>query len=295
MPTPKCLFHASPPSTPTAASAAQAIPSSGPSKPRSASLKTMVGLQSPEGRAAGSSPSAAGEAARSPKGANSWFRWQRERDSGIELSPTASGQPQASCSPASHPPSEAQAPRPSNSPASPAAAALPPPPASPERLAQLRRDLGEGEGVSTLLQNSTDRANGLVFASEDGDATPTSHDRTSPESWRQRCRRDTFCATLDFVEALSEAAMSLTQFSREERHRALRYGLDAINQEIETASKEDVAIWFPMGSACERVLRIATKECCLLNSRDKVGVAFQHQNHINFNFNFFHFGSTHCA
>ena len=58
---------------------------------------------------------------------------------------------------------------------------------------------------------------------------------------------------------------------QEERQRVLRSGLDSINREIDSATLQDVAIWFPMGSCNERVIRVVSKEAVLLNSREKVG------------------------
>jgi hypothetical protein len=58
---------------------------------------------------------------------------------------------------------------------------------------------------------------------------------------------------------------------QEERQRVLRSGLDSINREIDSATLQDVAIWVPMGSCNERVIRVVSKEAVLLNSREKVG------------------------
>lgn len=63
---------------------------------------------------------------------------------------------------------------------------------------------------------------------------------------------------------------------QEERQRALRNGLECINYEIEAAARKNVAIWFPMGTQNERVLRVTAKEAVLLNSRDKVRLFEQH-------------------
>lgn len=54
---------------------------------------------------------------------------------------------------------------------------------------------------------------------------------------------------------------------QEDREWALRNGLEEINKEIEAASRNGVACWFPMGTRNERIVRLATKEAQLLNSR----------------------------
>lgn len=63
--------------------------------------------------------------------------------------------------------------------------------------------------------------------------------------------------------------------TQDERHRALRVGLEHINREIEAANRRDVAIWFPMGRGGDRVLRLTAREAVLLNSREKVGARGQ--------------------
>jgi hypothetical protein len=104
---------------------------------------------------------------------------------------------------------------------------------------------------------------------------PSSVSNWSPTA---RIRQDTFGATLDFIEALCDASSVLTNFSQDERQKALRNGLEGINREIDTAASRDIAIWFPSSSLAglpktnERVLRLAAKEAVLLNSREKVGV-----------------------
>lgn len=54
---------------------------------------------------------------------------------------------------------------------------------------------------------------------------------------------------------------------QEDREWALRNGLEEINKEIEAASRNGVSCWFPMGTRNERIVRLATKEAQLLNSR----------------------------
>ncbi len=53
----------------------------------------------------------------------------------------------------------------------------------------------------------------------------------------------------------------------DDRQWALRRALQQINVEIEKASRNGVAIWFPMGEADLRVVRLAPRESRLLNSR----------------------------
>jgi len=60
-------------------------------------------------------------------------------------------------------------------------------------------------------------------------------------------------------------------YTQEERQRALRHGLEAINRDLNKQARQNVAVWFPLGSCNERVLRIVSKEAVLLNSREKVG------------------------
>lgn len=54
---------------------------------------------------------------------------------------------------------------------------------------------------------------------------------------------------------------------QEDREWALRKGLQEINKEIEAASRNGVACWFPMGTRNERIVRLAADEAQLLNSR----------------------------
>jgi hypothetical protein len=61
-----------------------------------------------------------------------------------------------------------------------------------------------------------------------------------------------------------------THKTQEERQRALRHGLEAINRDLNKQARQNVAVWFPLGSCNERVLRIVSREAVLLNSREKV-------------------------
>ena len=82
---------------------------------------------------------------------------------------------------------------------------------------RIRKELGSGEGVTALLERS--RKAGPVVASEDDAGHCLSDDETGrggglPMSPTTRLRRDTFGATLDFVEALCDASSSLATFSQ---------------------------------------------------------------------------------
>lgn len=58
---------------------------------------------------------------------------------------------------------------------------------------------------------------------------------------------------------------------QDERHRALRYALDALNKQLERLLRREVAVWFPMGvRRGERVLRLVSREATLLTSRERV-------------------------
>ncbi|GLC48923.1 hypothetical protein PLESTB_000163400 [Pleodorina starrii] len=138
-----------------------------------------------------------------------------------------------------------------------------------ERIQALRRELGEGEGVSALLERAKQQGMATVAAPDDDPLLSDDELSNRPMSPLSRLRFDTFGATLDFVDALCDASSSLTNYSQEERQRALRAGLDHINGEIEKANRREVAIWFPMGRRGDRVLGIAAQEAVLLNSREK--------------------------
>eukprot|EP00798_Chlamydomonas_sp_ICE-L_P018981 gene18981-25560_t len=143
-------------------------------------------------------------------------------------------------------------------------------PSSPlkDRINQIKHELGEGEGVTTLLE----KAESHPIVTTDVDAHITScfsddeGDITSP---RARARHQTLGSTLDFMEALCEASSSLTRYTQDERQGALRHGLDSINKDIEMAAKRNVSIWFPMGRNSDRVIRLAATEAVLLTSREK--------------------------
>eukprot|EP00198_Chlamydomonas_reinhardtii_P002058 XP_001691394.1 smilar to phosphatidylinositol 3- or 4-kinase [Chlamydomonas reinhardtii] len=144
-----------------------------------------------------------------------------------------------------------------------------PPMELPHRIQSLRRELGEGEGVSALLERSAKNTAAGMVAAEDEGLMSDDEFGGRPMSPLTRLRYDTFGATLDFVDALCDASSALTNYSQDERHRALRVGLEHINREIEAANRRDVAIWFPMGRGGDRVLRLTAREAVLLNSREK--------------------------
>lgn len=54
------------------------------------------------------------------------------------------------------------------------------------------------------------------------------------------------------------------------RKKALQQALMDINAEIDLCSSKNVAVWFPMGSKNERVLRLVANDAIILNSREKV-------------------------
>ena len=64
-----------------------------------------------------------------------------------------------------------------------------------------------------------------------------------------------------------QSLMLVPPRAQDDRQWALRKGLDEINKEIEAASRNGVACWFPMGTRNERIVRLAAKEAQLLNSR----------------------------
>ena len=69
------------------------------------------------------------------------------------------------------------------------------------------------------------------------------------------------------MQALCDASSGLTNFAHEDRQWALMRGLEDISAEIQAATRSGVAIWSPMGTGDDRIVRIAARECKLLNSR----------------------------
>ncbi|CAD7700802.1 unnamed protein product [Ostreobium quekettii] len=134
-----------------------------------------------------------------------------------------------------------------------------------ERCRMLRQELGEGEGVTALLEKSCKNAaqcgSGLVIATEDEvlDEPPSS----------PRLRQTTFGATLDFIDALCDASSGLVHIAQEARLKALCRGLCDINNEIDYCSRNSVAVYFPMCEKNERIVRLVPNEVVLLNSREK--------------------------
>ncbi|GMH36264.1 hypothetical protein BSKO_04132 [Bryopsis sp. KO-2023] len=133
-----------------------------------------------------------------------------------------------------------------------------------ERCRVLHAELGDGEGVTALLEKSTRNAaqggSGCVAASEDEPPPPPS----SP-----RLRQTTFGATLDLIDALCNASSGLVHFPQEMRKKALCRALMDINAEIDLCSSKNVAVWFPMGAKNQRVLRLVANDAVILNSREK--------------------------
>ena len=104
-------------------------------------------------------------------------------------------------------------------------------------------------------------------------------------------RASTFSATLDFVEALADAAAGLAAFPPPARGAALAAGLADIDREVAAASAAGAPVWWPLPRpaaaaaaagapparsaglpACappERVVRVVAEQASLLNSRDK--------------------------
>lgn len=89
-----------------------------------------------------------------------------------------------------------------------------------ERISKIRAELGEGEGVSALLHRSAARGETCVVAGGEEDMLLSDDDvaggisSAPPLSPSTRLRHDTYCATLDFLEALCDASSSLTSFSQ---------------------------------------------------------------------------------
>ncbi|KAK9865441.1 hypothetical protein WJX84_000186 [Apatococcus fuscideae] len=138
-----------------------------------------------------------------------------------------------------------------------------------DRFRRIHKELGDGEGVTALLERSTKTTEGGGPACLRNYECPADYpEPTSPPS-SPRLRQTTFGATLDFIEALCDASANLTAFATEDRPWALQRGLAEINREIERASRTGVACWFPMGTRNERIVRLPVQEASILNSREK--------------------------
>lgn len=83
-----------------------------------------------------------------------------------------------------------------------------------ERIQSLRRELGEGEGVSALLERSAKNTAAGMVAAEDEGLMSDDEFGGRPMSPLTRLRYDTFGATLDFVDALCDASSALTNYSQ---------------------------------------------------------------------------------
>ncbi|KXZ46990.1 hypothetical protein GPECTOR_39g484 [Gonium pectorale] len=88
-----------------------------------------------------------------------------------------------------------------------------------ERIQSIRRELGEGEGVTALLERSKQQGTGYVAATEEFSDDEFNNRPMSPLS---RLRYDTFGATLDFVDALCDASSSLASYSQVRHDKWLR-------------------------------------------------------------------------
>lgn len=83
-----------------------------------------------------------------------------------------------------------------------------------DRIQALKRELGEGEGVSALLERAKQQGMAPVAAVEDDGLFSDDELSNRPMSPLSRLRYDTFGATLDFVDALCYASSSLTNYSQ---------------------------------------------------------------------------------
>ena len=83
---------------------------------------------------------------------------------------------------------------------------------------RIRQELGKGEGVTALLERASRRAGPVTATEDDGGGGILSDDEgvgmSRPMSPTTRLRRDTFGATLDFIEALCDASSSLASFTQ---------------------------------------------------------------------------------
>lgn len=78
-------------------------------------------------------------------------------------------------------------------------------------VAHIHSELGDGEGVTALLARSRALGtSGHVIAVEEEEDLSLAHLMERPASPTTRLRRDTYGATLDFIEALCEASTNLT-------------------------------------------------------------------------------------
>lgn len=135
-------------------------------------------------------------------------------------------------------------------------------PAERVRVARLRQELGNGEGVTGLLTAS------LRDSESGGDGLVEPPELLSPPS-SPRQRYHTFGATLDFIEALCLASSGLTAFAHEDRQWALVRALQDISAAVEGASRQGIAIWSPLGTTDQRIVRLSARDSKLLASREK--------------------------
>lgn len=118
----------------------------------------------------------------------------------------------------------------SDLPTSPPNAARPPASPPPAHLADhmscIRAQLGDGEGVTALVKKSNAATQGVVTAVEadetaagclSDDDVAMGVPSGTPMSPTSRLRHETYCATLDFLEALCDASSSLVAISQVQR------------------------------------------------------------------------------
>eukprot|EP00775_Hariotina_reticulata_P003444 gene3444-3715_t len=147
------------------------------------------------------------------------------------------------------------------------------------RRVELQQELGEGEGVSSLIAASHEFAQ---HCGHQGLAWIVTHEEDLPEllsgsallarpptSPEHAAVRDSYLATLDFVAALCETSSNLTRFSHDQRRKVLRQCLARISMEVDAAAEQGVAVRYPIGGCCKRVLRLLAADAAILNSRDK--------------------------
>jgi hypothetical protein len=63
------------------------------------------------------------------------------------------------------------------------------------------------------------------------------------------------------------ASSGLTAFAHEDRQWALVRALQDISAAVEGASRQGIAIWSPLGTADQRIVRLAARDSKLLASR----------------------------
>lgn len=69
------------------------------------------------------------------------------------------------------------------------------------------------------------------------------------------------------AQALCLASSGLTAFAHGDRQWALVRALQDISAAVEGASRQGIAIWSPLGTADQRIVRLAARDSKLLASR----------------------------